>query len=368
MRKRSATAFAPGRIEVLGNHTDYNEGIVLSCALPVGITVHAEELPGEVWEFRSKTEEQLFSWETGKEIRPYPHAWANYAAGVIKHLRSDAAVDVPAARFTIQSNLPSGAGLSSSAALEVSTALAALALAGKSLSPMEIAKLCRRVENEFVGMPCGLLDQASSVGGAADHFVELDCRSETFVQVPAPEGFGFVVMPSGVKHALVEGAYMERRDQCFEAAKRMGVAALRDTTSAAVAAAGLPDVVMRRALHVTGENERVARASHALRQGDMAQVGGLMFDSHESSRVQFENSIPELDLLVALAKQTPGALGARLSGGGFGGSVVILAHCASSDHVAKGISEAYFQQSGIRSVGIFYAPSAGACILDVGSY
>jgi galactokinase len=264
------------------------------------------------------------------------------------------------------SNLPSGAGLSSSAALEVSTALAVLALIQQSMSQLEIAKLCRRAENEFVGVNCGLLDQATSVGGRLDQLVEIDCRTEEISTVPCPSGVAFIVVSSGVKHALVGGEYNERREHCFEAAKLLGLTSLRDASTSLVAASGdvLPDVVRRRALHITGENERVLCAASSIRSGNLAELGRLMFESHESSRVNFENSTPELDTLVGLASRIEGVLGARLTGGGFGGSVVVLAEQKDAIRVSTQIALDYRSSSGIVTEPKIYRPAQGAHLLS----
>lgn len=367
--QRAAKAFAPGRVEIIGNHTDYNEGLVLSCALPPGVEARAERIEGDriLLRFKSDAKPEEFSFPAFEEPVPVPGAWTNYPMGVIKCL-AEAGVEIPPCRIEFSSNLPSGAGLSSSAALEVATATALLALAGAEMPPMDLARLCRKAENEFAGVSCGLLDQATSVCGKAGHLLHLDFRSETFSLEPLPPGHLFLIIPSGVKHALTGGEYNERRAQCFEAARILGVPFLRDTTTAALeeAADRMPPEVLRRARHVTGENERVAECAAALRSGDMARFGRAMTASHESSRVNFENSTPELDTLVAIATAVPGILGARLTGGGFGGAVAALAKTATASDAAKTIAERYLLATGIRTSATPYVPADGARLLPGG--
>jgi len=225
---------------------------------------------------------------------------------------------------------------------------------------MDIAKLCRRAENEFVGVNCGLLDQASSVFGRKDHLVYLDCRSESVEEIPFPSHLGLLIINSSVKHALIGGEYNERREQCFAAAAAMGVEALRDTTSTALEAADLPLMAKRRARHVVGENERVFEAIEALRAGCGEKLGQLMTASHRSSMENFENSSPELDLLVELATQQKGCLGARLTGGGFGGAIVALVEQDAIEDILNNVKSAYDAQTGYSATGYRCRAGAGA--------
>ncbi len=354
----STTAFAPGRVEILGNHTDYNGGVVLSAALQLGITATGEALPGGRVELSSgeagtveKIDRSAGLQRSGK--------WIDYPLGVAEMLaRAGAEPGGFAARF--ESTLPSGAGLSSSAALEVATASLLMKLYPFSLGRMEVAKLCRRAENEFVGVNCGLLDQASSVFGLKDHLVFLDCRAESVKNIPLPSHFGLLVINSGVKHALVGGEYNERREQCFEAARRMGVEALRDVHMAQLEAADLPDLAKRRARHVVGENERVFQAIDALNSGDGDRLGALMTASHRSSMDNFQNSTAELDLLVDLTTKQKGCLGARLTGGGFGGAIVALVEMQAADHVLFEVKKAYQSQTRHEATGYLCRAGDGA--------
>jgi galactokinase len=354
----TATAFAPGRVEILGNHTDYNAGVVLSAALQLGITASGEKLPGGRVELSSGGMQGTGVFDRTAGLRRSGQ-WTDYPLGVAEMLaRAGAEPGGFSARF--ESTLPTGAGLSSSAALEVATALLLSKLYPFSLAPMDLAKLCRRAENEFVGVNCGLLDQASSVFGRKDHLVFLDCRSEEVKNIPLPPHLALLVVNSGVKHALVGGEYNERREQCFEAARHMGVEALRDATLRELEAAPMPDLAKRRARHVVGENERVFEAIAALEKGDGGLMGALMSASHRSSMGNFENSTPELDLLVRLATEQKGCLGARLTGGGFGGAIVALVEAADVDRVAEEVGKAYSEKTGIQATPYLCRAGDGA--------
>ncbi len=339
-------AYAPGRVELLGNHTDYNDGVVLAAAIDRGITLEGD-LSGNGIILLTSNGEQVRHDLEYRWPEPLTHStWANYPLGVVRMLLEEG-YEISGFSATISSNLMTGAGLSSSAALEVATCLLIEKLAGFSLEPMARAKLCRRAENEFVGVNCGLLDQASSVFGAENAAIHLDCRAETVETVPFPEGFALLITNSGVKHELTGGEYNERRNQCFEAASILGVKALRDTTSAALLAADMPDVTRRRALHVTGEIERVQAGVQMLKAGDGNGFGRLMFESHESSRKNFENSTPELDALVEIARSTAGVFGSRLTGGGFGGATVSLIDPQQADAIIARFAEEYQKITGI---------------------
>ncbi len=342
-----ATAYAPGRVELLGNHTDYNEGYVLSAAIDRGITLSGEATGSSCVRLHSATLSASVEADTARLAPDTAHEWANYPLGVLDVFQKHG---LPVAGFSaeIASTLPLGAGLSSSAALEVSTGLLLGKLFGFTLDRLELAKLCRRAENEFVGVNCGLLDQVSSVFGKAGHAIFLDCRNETVETTPFPPGLGLLIT-SGVPHRLAGGEYNERRLQCFDAAERLGAKALRDVTSAQLEAAKatLPVLSYRRAAHIVGENERVLRGIEFLRQGDAKSFGALMFASHESSRVNFENSTPELDTLVELARDQPGVLGSRLTGGGFGGATVTLVEHDKAATVAEALTRQYHAKTGL---------------------
>jgi galactokinase len=358
----SATTFAPGRVEILGNHTDYNLGLVLSAAIHLGVTIEAKQLSEPILDITSETNGRTTRAELGSLHRSANDAWANYPVGVIKILL-DAGFKLGGMNLHISSNLPLGAGLSSSAALEVATAMATKALYNLDIELMQLARLCQRAENDFVGVRSGLLDQASSIFGQAQHLVLLDFREITADLVTLPANVSLLLLNSGVPHELTGGEYNERQTQCFEAAALLGVPALREATIAQVRNSDLKGILRRRALHITEENERVLRGREALRAGDIEEFGALMFASHESSRTNFENSTSHLDALVELAKQTPGVYGSRLTGGGFGGSSVSLINTDLSSEIIQSISSAYYRITGATCSPILTEPSNGARLL-----
>jgi galactokinase len=356
-------AFAPGRVELLGNHTDYNEGYVLSAALHFGVTAVGERSLDGMIRLRSESMNETVVLRADEPLAPLSgeEAWANYPLGVVQVLR-EAGHEVGAFRADFTSTLPPGAGLSSSAALEVATATLLVKLFDLKMSPMDLARLCRRAENTFVGVNCGLLDQASSIFGKDGAAVFLDCRSESVDNIFFPKGIDLLITHSGVKHALVGGEYNERREQCIEAAHLLGVPTLRDADTALLerAKVKMPDVVYRRARHVIGENERVLAAVKALAAGDAKVMGRAMFESHESSRINFENSAPELDVLVEIASKTEGILGSRLTGGGFGGATISLLDSSVGQAAADRIAEEFRARTGIQCRQFLCRPSAGA--------
>lgn len=369
-RPYEAAAYAPGRIEVLGNHTDYNEGFVLSAAIDAGTVFLAARsagpgcrvLAGDVLE------------EAAFDVRhPKPDGrtqWANYVKGVVAGLGAQHRLDHGFDGLLL-GNIPLGAGLSSSAALEMATALALCSLYGLPVDRMALAKVGQQAEHSFAGVKCGLLDQISSMFGRRDHLVMTDFRSLAVENLPLGEDACFLMCNTHVKHKLVESAYNERRASCeraaadFAAALRRPVKALRDVSSAELEShsAALDPVAAKRAAHVIGENERVRAGRERLVSGDLLSFGRLMFESHESSRSKFENSCRELDLLVDAARGIRGVMGARLSGGGFGGSVVALVHPREADAIGQALSAAFHKAVGrpcdVRAV----APSDGAAIL-----
>ena len=355
-------AFAPGRVEILGNHTDYNEGVVLSAAIDCGVTASVHRLPQRQIEVSSQTNQRTAVAHLDELSPSAAEPWANYCFGVVRELM---AVGWPAHGLGIEiaSDLPVGAGLSSSAALEVATAFAAIDLANWSLAPMKIAQLCQKAENEFVGVKCGLLDQASSVFGADNRAILLDFRSITAETCQLPAGVSLLLLNSGIPHALTGGEYNERREQCQTAAAALKVTALRDATTNQVENSDLDPLVKRRALHITGENERVFAGREALLAGDVDTFGELMFASHESSRHNFENSTPNLDALVEIARSTNGVIGSRLTGGGFGGSTVSLIRSELAQEIIDSMQSKYFSATGAQCSAILTRPSQGARVL-----
>jgi galactokinase len=334
-------------VEILGNHTDYNEGVVLGAAINRVICVSGVKNDRSI---------RLTSADFGEveihpaDLRPLQErCWANYILGVADELRN---LHVPIRGFTadVSGDLPIGAGLSSSAACELATALFLLKLFAARLAPLEIAKACQRAEHRYVGVQSGLLDQMISLYGRADHAVFFDCRSEEIRCVPFPAELALVIAQSGKKRELAQGEYNLRREQTHAAARALGARALRDVSSAELdRRSDLSALLHRRASHVIGENERVWRALKLLEAGDGIGFGKLMSESHESSRQNFENSTPELDLLVSIAQDLPGVLGARLTGAGFGGATVTLCERRCAHQIAAELSRRYADATAIAA-------------------
>ena len=318
---------APGRIEFIGNHTDNNGGTVLGAAIDRSVWVAAGPAADGNLHFASDFDRgKVVVLASDPRRQSGAQRWANYPLGVWLGL-SEFGLKQPAGfEYLVTSDLPVGAGLSSSAALELASALAFLNLTGENPPRETIVKLGRHAENHFVGMPCGILDQGVSGFGKKNHLVFIDCRGPRFETVPMPAGAHFWVFNTHVKHALIDGLYADRHRQCMEAAKALGVDLLADVTPALLeqGSSRLTEIQRRRTRHVVEEIERVALVRTALAAGDLAAVGRLLTQSHRSSQTQFENSTPELDLLVDTLTATPHVYGARLTGGGFGGAVMAL--------------------------------------------
>ena len=350
-REPEVVARAPGRIEFIGNHTDYNGGAVLGAAIDRGVWVGLALRGDGRRRFASDSRADVVELAAGAEERATgTSAWINYPLGMLLTLRS-AGVETPAGfDFLAVSSVPPGAGLSSSAALELSSGLAFLAAQRQSLPREELVKLGRRAENEFVGVPCGILDQGVSGFGRKDCLVHIDCRGPSFGTVPLRPGLDFWVFNTHTKHALVDGLYAERHRECMEAARGIGVGLLVEASAGALAAAEtrLSRPAYKRARHVIDEIARVERATEALKAGDIALVGKLLLSSHRSSRTWFENSSAELDFLVDLLEAEKGVYGARLTGGGFGGAVMALTAPQFGDEGAKRVEEAYWTRFGTK--------------------
>lgn len=369
-REPETVAYAPGRVEILGNHTDYNEGFVLSAAINFG-TFFA--LAGRDDATMRLTAGDIMETVTFPAADPQPsreHMWSNYVKGVQAGLNAvrPAAKGVDA---MFLGNIPLGSGLSSSAALEMSAGLALAKHYGIALGKVELAKIGQAAEHRFAGVKCGLLDQISSLCGETNALVWSDFRSLEVQTVPLGGDACFLMCNTNAKHALVDGAYNERRAACERAATYFGsvlphpVRALRDVSweEWLKHKAGLDDITARRAAHPIGENERVRSGVEMLRNRDLSGFGKLMFESHDSSRRNFENSCPELDTLVDAATAVPGVLGARLSGGGFGGSVVALVHPRDAETAAAALRNVYGRKYGVRCDTRVIECSAGAHVL-----
>ena len=267
-------------------------------------------------------------------------SWANYALGLASQLKS-AGVPINSFSARVDGNLPAGCGLASSAALEVATAFCLLKLCERQLPPLQIAKLCQKAEHEFVGVQSGLLDQVCSIFGRADHAIFFDTRSEEVRTIRFPPGLELVVAESGHKRELADGRYNDRRRETRAAAEALAVPALRDASESTLENSNLPPLLRRRLTHIVGENDRVRLALELLAAGHGIGFGRLMTQSHESSRRNLENSSPELDLLVDIARKLPGVLGARLTRGGFGGATVTLCEAGRAAEIGEELARQY---------------------------
>jgi galactokinase len=351
---------APGRVNLIGEHTDYNLGFVLPVALDLATTIAtAPSCDGKLRihsEDRGETRE--FDIASIASVEP-SHAWTDYPIGVARELLA-LGICVDPANLLIRSTVPEGSGLSSSAALEVSSALAFLR--GHAIEPLELAKLCQRAERNFVGMPCGIMDQYISVFGRDHSAVEIDCRSLGHRLVTLPDGVSFVAVNTMVKHALSGSAYRDRVAECNAACKTLGVASLRDVTPGQFYAneQRLGDPVRRRARHVVTEDARVNQFVDAAARNDVGTMGRLMVASHRSLQHDYEVSCAELDFLVDTALNLSGVIGSRMTGGGFGGCTVTLLRTDAECSFRSAIAGAYRAKFGITPAIYGCHPSAGA--------
>lgn len=344
---------APGRVNLIGEHTDYCDGFVLPFALPHRTVVSATLLDRPEWTVTSRGETVRFDLSAPVE------GWAAYVAGVVWVLQ-DAGFSPPGATLSITSDVPVGSGLSSSAALECAVLTALVELGGLDVPIAQRPALAQRAENVYVGMPCGIMDQSAATLCRAGHALFLDCRSLAVEHIPfdlAAHGLAILVIDTRAPHQLVDGEYAARRAACEQAAQSLGVRALRDATLADLSR--LDGLLKRRARHIIGENQRVLDTVALLRAGKVREIGPLMTASHESLRHDFEVTVPELDVAVESAIAA-GAYGARMTGGGFGGCVLALADTAAVSTVDGAVREA-FARNGFAAPSSFVAtPGPGA--------
>jgi galactokinase len=345
---------APGRVNLIGEHTDYNDGFVMPAAIPfhtkVAIAARADE---RLVIFSENYREQVEFAMADLPPAALGH-WSDYIVGVASKLKEQG-ICSGGANLLISGNVPQGSGLSSSASLEVAACQALLEVAGQSLTGTEMALLCQRAENEFVGARCGIMDQFVSVHGEHDHALLLDCRSLEYSQQPLSPEVGVLICNTMVRHSVAEGQYNQRRRECeagahFFAERRRGVKALRDVSLEEFQkhADGLPETIRKRCRHVINENARVIEAAGALRRQDLAEFGRLMDESHRSLRDDFAVSCRELDAMVDLAKEIDGVYGARMTGGGFGGCTVNLVKGESMENFQEKIANEYERVTGQR--------------------
>ena len=345
---RAATVVrsAPGRVNLIGEHTDYNDGLVLPLALARCTTV--ELVPGDTDRVRAVTDfaatEGIREYRLGNEAPGGD--WLDFVQGCSWAMRARMPPQGFALRIT--STVPPGAGLASSAALTVGIVRALAAHAGTPLDPRELALLAHRAEHDFVGARVGVMDHFAASLGDPGHALFLDTRDLSTEKIPLPEALGLVVIDSGIAHRHASGEYNRRRAECEAARDSLGVRSLREITLTALSRiAALPEPLGRRVRHVASENERVQEACHALRRGDLQHLGQLFYASHRSLRDDYEVSTPEVDQLVELAMADPDVCGARLTGGGFGGSVVVAVRAGTEQAVARRVLAAYCARTGV---------------------
>ncbi|NXP62431.1 GALK1 Galactokinase, partial [Chloropsis cyanopogon] len=361
-------AWAPGRVNLIGEHTDYNGGFVLPMALELGTVLVGSPTQDETISIITTSAEadephrvQFLAPRPGSSLSPGLPRWANYVKGVIQHYRGG---PVPGFTAVMASDIPLGGGLSSSAALEVATYTFLQQLCPDDGDLVAKALACQKAEHTFAGMPCGIMDQFISVMGKEGHALLIDCRSLETVLVPLTDAsLAVLITNSNVRHTLTGSEYPTRRRQCEEAAAALGKASLRDATLAELeeARGRLGDEVFRRARHVIGEIARTAQAAEALQHRDYRTFGKLMVESHNSLRDDYEVSCPELDELVAAALEVNGVYGSRMTGGGFGGCTVTLLEAGAAERAQQHIQEKY------SGTATFYLtkPSGGAKALPL---
>lgn len=335
---------APGRVNLIGEHTDYNEGFVMPVALSMECRVAVAPNDDGVLRMMSKNFGETREYRIDALPKEASNHWSDYIVGVALEVGDIRAIDL-----TIESTVPVGSGLSSSAALLVATALALLD--GRPMEKLALAQLCQRAEREFIGLPVGLMDHFISVHGVAGAAVRLDCRDYSYEIVPLPVDAKFVIVNSLVKHSLAGSAYRDRVRECAEAARELGVASLRDVT-------GVP--ANKRARHVVTENARVLEFAHA----STRRRGELMYASHASLRDDYEVSCEELDFLVDASSGIPGVYGARMTGGGFGGSIVALIDAEAETRFRRELGAQYESRFGLQAEFYPCIASEGAGLLN----
>jgi galactokinase len=357
---------APGRVNLIGEHTDYNDGFVLPTAIGFSTRIAISPRTDDKLALRSTEFPESFAFDLASFPSHKLGAWCDYLLGVA-HALVGAGCTLGGANLLVHGEVPIGSGLSSSAALEVASALALLSLSNGALPLKDIAKLCQSAENQFVGARVGIMDQFVSCFGKAGHALFLDCRSLDFELVPIPAKVKFVICNTMVKHQNSSGEYNRRREECEQGVEILsrycpGIKALRDVSSDQLAAhaEAMPPIVYKRCQHVVGENARVIEAAREFRSGNLTRVGALMDDSHRSLRDLYEVSCRELDIMVESAQGLSGFYGGRMTGGGFGGCTVNLVESGQAESFASQIAERYRQKTGISPDVYICSPADGA--------
>jgi len=362
-------AAAPGRVNLIGEHTDYNAGFVFPMAIERYTVIAAAPNGSQTVTLRSAATGDPAAVNLSQPLRPGPKGWwANYPVGVLAGFAARGLVP-PGFDALIRSTVPLGGGLSSSASLEVATATLLEAVTGRKLDPVEKALLCQKAEHDYAGMPCGIMDQFIATLGRHNHALLLDCRSRQFQLVPMSDpAVSVLIINTNVKHELTGSEYPTRRRQCETAARLLGVPSLRDASAELLEAhkAKMDEVVFRRARHVIGEIARTTQAADAARRGDWSEMGRLMYASHDSLRDDYEVSCAELDAVVEIARglgPAGGVLGCRMTGGGFGGCAVALVRTTAVQRVMREMETGYTGRTGIKPTMFVSRPGAGATLL-----
>ncbi|RDE88860.1 galactokinase [Aggregatibacter aphrophilus] len=360
------TVYAPSRVNIIGEHTDYNDGFVMPCAINYGTAIAGAKRNDHVWNVYAADLDLSDEFSLDKEIPQSEQKWANYVRGVVKFIQERCPDFKQGADLVISGNVPHSSGLSSSAALEVAIGKFCQQLSDLPLSHTDIALIGQKAENKFVGANCGNMDQLISALGQQDHLLMIDCRSLETQPTPVPQDVAVIIVNSNVPHDLVTGEYNTRRQQCERAAAFFGVKALRDVSVAQFKEkepelTALDPLVVKRARHVVTENQRVLDAVEALKHNDLTRLGELMGQSHDSMRDDFEITVPQIDYLVELAQLVIGKQGgARMTGGGFGGCIVALAPHDKVEAVRKIVADNYEKQTGLKEDFYVCTASQGA--------
>lgn len=361
---------APGRVNLIGEHTDYNDGFVMPSA--IGLCTRVAMSPRQDRQLFIQSEQ--FSGHFVFDLDDLPKqstgAWCDYVLGVAVVLQQSGH-SLKGANLFVQGELPIGAGLSSSAAIEVASALALISLNGPALPIVEVARLCQRSENTFIGARVGIMDQFVSCLGRAGHAVLLDCRSLEFELVPIPDGVRMVICNTMVKHQHAHGEYNQRRKECEEGVEILanwypGIRALRDVSLDQLVqrSKDIPETIYKRCRHVVEENERVLEGARCLRGGNLTGFGELMRESHRSLRDLYEVSCRELDIMVELAEGLPGYYGGRMTGGGFGGCTLNLVEATHAEGFANQMSAGYERAAGVKPT-IYNCSAADGAMVEL---
>ena len=364
------TVFAPGRVNIIGEHTDYNDGFVMPCAINYGMAVSFAKRNDSIWRVYAIDINEQDEFDLSQDFTQSEHKWANYVRGVVKYIQEQCPEFKQGADLVMTSDVPMSSGLSSSAALEISIGKTCQVLGNLPLSLAQIALIGQKAENKFVGANCGNMDQLTSALGQKDHLIMIDCRSLEITPTPVPQGYSIAIINSNVKHDLVTGEYNSRRQECEQAAKFFGVKALRDVTPEQFHARenelkAESELAYKRAKHVVYEDQRVLDAVAALKANDMVKLGQLMGESHDSMRDDFEITIPEIDYLVELAQVAIGKNGgARMTGGGFGGCIVCLVPNEKVEALRQLIADNYEKQTGIKETFYLCTASDGVRVVS----